>query len=236
MSTLPILNSDYTYSMTLPVTGKAYCYRPYLVKEEKALLMANETEDQVQMALAMRSTLESCVDGLEVDTLPLADMEFAFAQVRARSAGEQVEVTVDCEHCGASHNATLNLLDASTTETEYGPTHSIEFDNGWVLDLRWPTLSSAINAPKSESEIEQAFNMIGEMLVSLRTPAGMWRFDEETDDGKMKFIESMSSNQMGEIRDYLQAMPQCKIDLSYTCTECSKPNDTSLIGISNFFG
>ena len=236
MSTLPKLNSDYKYQMTLPVSGTKHNYRPYLVREEKALLMANESNDQTQIIIAMRDTLESCVEDLDVSNLPLADMEYAFSQVRARSAGEAVEVEVECEKCGAHHKASINLLEATATDTEFEEHHSIELQPDWILDLRWPSLESAINAPNTDSEVEQAFAMIGQVLVTLRTPDGMWDFSEVTEEERAEFIETMNSEQLGKIKDFIEGMPQCKIDLEWTCPKCESHNDTPLIGIHNFFG
>lgn len=236
MSTLPKLNSDYKYEMTLPVSGTKHSYRPYLVKEEKALLMANESDDQAQIAIAMRDTLESCVQGLDVTKLPLADMEYAFAQVRARSSGEVVGVEVECGSCSAKHKANINLLKATTTDTEYEARHSIDLTDGWILDVGWPSLDAAINAPGTGSEIEQAFALIGEVLISLRTPDGMWDFSDVSDEEKQEFIDSMNSEQLGKIKDYIDAMPQCKVDLVWTCPECFEQNDTPLIGMQSFFG
>ena len=236
MSTLPKLNSDYKYQLTLPVTGTKHSYRPFLVGEEKALLMANETQEKVQMAIAMRDTLEACVEGLELDILPLADMEYAFTQVRARSAGETVPVSVECENCGSEHKATINLLEATVTDfKEYESEHTVELQPNWLLDLRWPSLASAINIPETSSEIEQAFGMIREMLVALRTPDGMYDFSDISDKEKDEFLESMNAEQMTGIRDFLSAMPNCKIDLDWTCPKCSTKNDTPLVGIQNFF-
>lgn len=237
MSTLPKLNSDYKYEMTLPVSGIKHRYRPYLVKEEKALLMANESEERSAMAIAMRDTLESCVEGADVGNMALADVEYAFSQVRARSAGETVIVReVKCEHCGAPHRASINLLDATITDTEFEEQHSIELQSGWILDVRWPSLESAINAPHTASEVDQAFAMMAEVMVALRTPDGMWDFAEVSDAEKQEFIESMNADQLGKVKEYIENMPQCKIDLKFTCTDCFEQTTIELKGIENFFG
>lgn len=236
MSTLPKLNSDYTYEMTLPVTGTKHKYRPYLVKEEKALLMANEAGDRSAIAIAMRDTLESCVQGLEVDLLPLADMEYAFTLVRARSAGEVVPMKVKCEQCETPHRINVNLLDASVTATEYTEKHSIELAANWILELRWPTLSTAINSSDIENKIDMAFAMLSESLHTLKTPDGIWDFNEVSKEEKTEFIDSMNSEQLNKVKDYLESMPQCKIDIEYVCSNCGAENKTEVLGLENFFG
>lgn len=237
MSTLPKLNSDYKYQMTLPVSGTKHNYRPYLVKEEKALLMANESEERTAMALAMRDTLEACVEGADVSQMPLADMEYAFAQVRARSAGESLTLReVECTECGTKHRVQIDLLTATTTESEYGPETDIELQENWVLTLKWPTLDTAINAPEGNSQVDSAFAMISEMLVTLRTPDGSWDFSDVSPQERNDFIDSMNAAQLQKIREYTEAMPYCKVDISFTCTSCSADNEIELRGIENFFG
>ena len=241
MSMLPKLQTPYKYDMTLPVLGKKFKYRPYLVKEEKALLMANETKDRGAMIAAITDILDSCVEGLEANKLTMADVEFAFAHVRGRSAGEVVNIEIGCESCEQSVPLQINLLDVNVDRPEKAPGNAFEIDTGsdtWTVTLRWPTFESIGDAAatEDESEVDTAFRVMADSLETLRTSDQLYRFDEVTLEERIEFLDSLSSEQMRPIRDFIEAMPQTKIDLDFTCPHCKVENHQKLKGLQNFFG
>lgn len=239
MSMLPKLQSTYKYEMILPVLGKKFRYRPYLVKEEKALLMANEGGSRKGMVQAMMDILDACVEGLDSSKLAMADMEYAFANVRGRSAGEIVDIEVACQSCEQPVALQVNLLDVKA-ETPEEVSNSFKIDTGtdeWVVTLRWPTFEVVGEAVDEEdSEVSTAFRIMADMLDTLRTSEQLYRFDEVPLQERLDFLDSLSSEQMKPIRDHMNSMPQAKIDLDFECPHCQSHNEQALKGLQNFFG
>lgn len=240
MTMLPKLQSTYKYEMTLPVLGKKFKYRPYLVKEEKALLMANESKSRQAVIQAITDILDACVEGLDCSKLSMADMEYAFAHVRGRSAGEVVTIEIGCETCEETVPLSVSLLDVSVDNLEEGVKDSFTIDTGsdtWTVTLRWPTFEAVGEAVgDGDSDIDTAFHVMADSLDTLRTSEQLYRFDEVSMEERLEFLESLSSDQMRPIRDFIEAMPQTKIDLDFKCPHCDTQNHQKLKGLQNFFG
>jgi hypothetical protein len=235
---LPKLNSSYKYELTLPVSKRKHKYRPYLVKEEKALLMANESGEQADMVKAMMDILDSCFEGMDSASLALADMEFAFAHVRGRSAGENVDLTVPCSECEKNVNTQINLLDVACTEAEEAPnSFEIETEAGtWRVTMRYPTFRSVAETANTESEVDTAFLLMADMRDTLLTEEDTFRFDDSPLEERVEFLESMSGEHLLHVRKYMDAMPSVKVDVNFTCPSCKTVNNQTLSGLQNFFG
>lgn len=235
---LPKLNSSYKYELTLPITKAKHKYRPYLVKEEKALLMANETGEQADMVKAMMDILDSCFEGMDSAELPLADMEFAFAHIRARSAGENVDLTVKCTSCEKNANTQINLLGIACTDGEEAPdSFDIETESGtWKVKMRYPTFRSVADTASTKSEVDTAFLIMADMLDTLLTEDDTFRFDDSPLEERVEFLESMSGEHLRHVRKYMDAMPSVKMDVNFTCPSCKTVNEQELVGLQSFFG
>ena len=238
---LPKLQSSYTYEMTLPVSGSKHKYRPYLVKEEKALLMANEAGKPEDIANAMVSILDSCVEGLQAENLPLADLEYAFVMVRSRSAGENIDIYVPCDKCEEDVKLNVNMLELETTKVPDGEGEAPDYfeintpDGVWGIKMRYPTYGAVAAASASESEVDSIFGIMAEMLDTLSTQERVFNFKEESLEDRKEFLESLSSSDLESIQKFMDQMPVTKLDLKFTCPHCQAENEQELKGLQNFF-
>src|SRR5210317_440010 len=158
---LPKLNEINTYKMTIPSTGVEVTYRPYLVKEEKQMMIASETGDQRQMMQVMAKTIDACVEGdVNITSLTTFDVEYMFTQIRGRSVGETAEIKITCsdEECGHKTEVTVNLIEASVDMKETD--NVIQLNDNISIEMKWPTYTEVVNNFKEDGDnVEFGFTM-----------------------------------------------------------------------------
>ncbi len=231
---LPKLDSS-RFETVIPSTGQRITYRPYLVKEEKILMMAMETSDQKQIVRATKDIIKSCVfDDIDVNKLAVFDVEHMFLELRSKSVGETINLKVKCESCEAMNDQTVDFSDINVDVPESNNTIMITDTVG--LTMRYPSFDdvSAIETNNDET-VETAFSIIQACIENI--------FDEEEvylakDEGPKKireFVESMSSSQFVKIQDFFENMPALKSVIEYECSSCGAHNKTELRGLQSFF-
>jgi len=231
---LPKLDSS-RFETVIPSTGQRITYRPYLVKEEKILMMAMETSDQKQIVRATKDIIKSCVfDDINVNKLAVFDVEHMFLELRSKSVGETINLKVKCESCEAMNDQTVDFSDINVDVPESNNTIMITDTVG--LTMRYPSFDdvSAIETNNDET-VETAFSIIQACIENI--------FDEEEvylakDEGPKKireFVESMSSSQFVKIQDFFENMPALKSVIEYECSSCGAHNKTELRGLQSFF-
>lgn len=231
---LPKLNDSPKYSINVPSTGKEVSFRPYLVKEEKTLMMALESEDQKQALTAIVDTIEACIfDKIDTHKLTTFDVEYMFTQIRAKSAGETATVGVKCNSCSESNDVVIKLddINVNVPETE----NTIQLTDDVSVELKWPSYFDITGFDITSKSNAIAFDMATLCIDAIifqdeRTLAVDCTTKELSD-----FVESMTTEQFKHVTDFVSHMPQMQHNVQFKCSKCGEDNEVNIKGLQNFF-
>ena len=233
---LPKLNDKPKYDLIIPSTQQKIRFRPYLVKEEKVLMMAMESEDQVQIFESIVDTIVACVDEpINRTLLTSFDVEFMFVKIRSKSVGETIKLSPNCEHC-EEPNAVEIVLDEVNIDVP-DVDYIIPLNEDVSVKMKYPSYVGMIDEDilNAESNTKQTFAMILKCIESVITEDEIMIFKEESIESQMEFIESLNSAQFDLIRKFIETMPQISHDATYKCKKCKKKNNLMLRGMTDFF-
>lgn len=233
---LPKLDAP-RYEMKLPSTNKKVVYRPYLVKEEKILMLAMESQDDKQMIRAVKDVITACTDGaVDADSMTMFDMEYMFTQLRSKSVGEKTTVGVSCTSCGTKNDVEIDLANVHVTVPP-AKQRKIELTKTVGIVLKYPSIDDVMAAQTSESsDVDRTFDVIISCIDSIYSGDEIFDAKEQTKKELKEFIESLSAEQFNKIKAFVEDMPSAKVSVSFGCTKCSHHNEFDVKGIANFFG
>ena len=233
---LPKLNSSPKYEMTIPSSGQRVKFRPFLIKEEKNMLIATESGDTRNILIALLDTLKACIDEeINENKLATFDIEYMFLQLRAKSVGETARIGIECEHCKTPNELEVNIDDLKITMPEINKVVNITDDI--QVELDYPSFNNLMTAgvdTDSFSNTEQLFKMMNYCFKTLTTPEERINLREVSQEEVTEFIESMDSKQLLKIREFLESIPRLKKDYEITCKSCGHVNKSTLEGLANF--
>jgi len=230
-----------TYELELPSTKKTIKYRPFLVKEEKLLVLALESEDNKQISTAIKQVLKSCIQtrGVKVETLPTFDIEFLFLNIRARSVGEEVEITITAPDDGVTPiEITLDITDIKVQETE-GHDKRIKLDDSLMMDMKYPSLDQFIKNNfdfDKNSELEQSFELIATCIDKIYNEDEVWAAADCTKKELVEFLEQMNSVQFKQIENFFTTMPKLSHTIEVVNPRTKEKSTVVLEGLQSFFG
>jgi len=230
---LPKLNNVPKYDVVIPSTQQSVRFRPYLVKEEKVLMLAMESQDQAQAMNAVVDTIESCVqDPIDKNKLTTFDVEYLFTRIRAKSVGETTKVGLKCSECDTANDVVIPIEAIQIEVPDVASKVSITDDI--TLSLRWPRYNDILDLGQFTSQTEMTFKMVARCIEAVETPEERINFRDESEAEIMEFIESLSGEQFAKIREFVEAMPTLRHELDYTCSSCGHQNRMSLEGMNDF--
>jgi len=243
---LPVLTAP-THEMTLTSTGETLQFRPFLVKEEKILLMALESNDDKEMMNAMKQIISNCIiNEVNIEKIPLFDIQYLFLKIRGQSVGEEVilrfkhpenenSTTDDCKHIQEFK------LDISKIKPEAreGHTTKIEISNDVGVVMKYPGLEMYEKIIRFEAEDSNTTDAIFEIMTDnielIYQGEDTFYSEEHTKEEMTSFLESLSTIQFNKIREFFQTMPYLRHEFDYTCDKCGQTEHVSLNGIEDFF-
>lgn len=229
---LPVVNSP-TLVCTLPVSGNKVKYRPFIVKEQKALLLAQQSEDEDTLANTVRSVIESCTNGtLDYDNSPTADIAYFFLQLRIAAVGSEVRFSMPCIQCDEPVPIGMDLsavnVDMSNSQTSVMLTDTIG------VQFRYPTLSDSFVLDKTDRSV-QSITMIKRLIVSVFDEDQVYP-KEDYDDGVLEeWIYSLNDAQLQRIQHFVDHIPELTHKLDFTCPKCQAQQSRLLEGLHTFF-
>ena len=229
-----------TYELTLPSTGKTIQYRPFLVKEEKLLVIALESEDNKQITTAIKAVLKACVltKGIKVESLPTFDIEFLFLNIRGKSVGEELEVNIICPDDETTEvGVTINLDDIEVQRSEEH-TNKIKLDDTLMMEMKYPSLDEFIKSNfdfSDKNQMDQSFQLIASCIDKIYTEDEVWATADCTKREVNEFLEGMNSNQFKEIETFFTTMPKLSHTISVTNPKTKVKSDVVLEGLAAFF-
>ena len=230
-----------TYSMVLPSLEKEINYRPFLVKEEKLLVLALESEDNKQITTAIKAVLKSCVQtkGIKVESLPTFDIEYLFLNIRGKSVGESIDVNIICpDDEKTSVKVVIDLDDIKVQKTE-GHTNKIQLDQNLIMELKYPSLDEFIKNNfdfKDENAMEQSFQLIASCIDKIYNEEEVWVASDCTKKEITEFLESMNSSQFKKIEEFFTTMPKLSHTIKVKNPNTKVENEVVLEGLASFFG
>jgi len=233
------------YSLTLPSNGKELRYRPFLVKEEKLLLLAIESKEDQQIVTATKNVLKNCIFGdVNIDDMPIFDIEYVFLWLRGRAKGEMIELKYTCPDCSNALNVDVNLEDIKV-KTYEDHEKKIELDNGIGLVMKYPNIlmQSKIEKDEEQNDVETLFKSIRLCIDYIYDSETMYSSKDHTEKELQDFIESLTDFQFKKVSKFFDTMPklQHKINLNCTYKEkkkksvCGYKEEIVLEGLQSFF-
>jgi hypothetical protein len=226
-----------TFELILPSNGKKIKYRPFLVKEEKVLILALETGDTADITRSIKDVLKACIltRGVKVDQLPTFDIEYLFLNIRARSVGETIKLLVNCPDDGGKTQVTVEV-DISEVQVIKDKSHSIDIDidGNYKLRMKYPSLDQFINNNFNFKDEEQdVFKMVASCVDLVYDDETA--YDDFTEKEMVKFLEQFNSAQFREIENFFDTMPKLSHTINVTNPNTGVENEVVLEGLSSFF-
>tara|TARA_Y100001937_G_scaffold86945_1_gene117588 strand:- start:178 stop:903 length:726 start_codon:yes stop_codon:yes gene_type:complete len=232
-----------TYELKLPSTNKKIKYRPFLVREEKVLIIALDSKDQDEMTNAVKDVLSKCIltDGINVDQLPTFDIEYVFLNIRAKSIGEDIRLTVTCPDDGETQVSTTIYVDEVKVIKAKNHKKDIVLDDKLTLRMKYPSLDQFINSnfqsdDNPEVVVDKTFQVIADCIETVYTEEEAWEGSDFSNEERMKFIEQLNSKQYKKVEEFFTTMPKLSHTFEVVNPNTKKKNKIVLEGLADFFG
>jgi len=229
-----------TYELELPSTGETIQYRPFLVKEEKVLVIALESEDTKQITTAIKTVIKNCIKtkGIKVDTLPTFDIEYLFLNIRGKSVGEEIEVNIICPDDGETEVPVTIDIDSIQVQKNDEHTNKIQLDDDIMMVMKYPSLDQFIKNNfdfNDKNVMDQSFDLIASCIESICTEEDVWATADCTKKEVNEFLESMNSSQFKGVEKFFETMPKLSHTIKVTNPKTKVESEVVLEGLASFF-
>ena len=230
-----------TYDLELPSSGKKIKYRPFLVKEEKLLVLALESESNKEISTAIKAVLKACIQtrGVKVEQLPNFDIEYLFLNIRGKSVGEEIEVNLICPDDGKTTvPVTINIDDIEIKKSE-DHNKRIALDKNLMMEMKYPSLDQFIKNNFDfgvEPGIDESFQLIATCIDKIYNQEEVWSTSDCTKKEITDFLEQMNSVQFKEVEKFFTTMPKLSHEVKVTNPNTDVESTVVLEGLSSFFG
>ena len=229
-----------TYELELPSTGKKVKYRPFLVKEEKLLVLALETENTKDISTAIKTVLKSCIQsrGVKVENLPTFDIEYLFLNIRGKSVGEDIEVNLISPDDEVTEvPVTINIDDIKIQKSE-DHNKKVKLDDTLMMEMKYPSLDQFIQSNfdfGDEVSMDQSFDLIASCIDKIYNEEEVWSTADCTKKEVKDFLDQMNSMQFKEIESFFDSMPKLSHSVTFTNPKTKVESTVVLEGLSSFF-
>lgn len=231
---LPTLNTP-KYTLVLPSTGKTIEYRPFLVKEEKILMIAQEGGDTEELTRAMIDVVQSCTfNAFDVSKLSSFDIEYIFLKLRAKSVGEEVNIGIKCDHCENVNNIKINLDNIEVTKTQDLPKKIMLTDTIGIIP-KYISLNEIQALSKITDKAKSLVYTIAANIESIFDANDVYPVSETSYEELDGFISSLNRQQVSKLEDLIKNQPKVEKNLKFKCSKCETQNDKTISGVQSFF-
>ena len=237
---LPTISTP-TYELVLPSSNRKIKFRPFLVKEEKILILAMESQDTKQIANAVKNVIAHCIltRGIKVEKLSTFDIEYLFLNIRGKSVGESLDVNIICpDDEKTSVKVVIDLDDIKVQKTE-NHTNKVQLDKNLMMELKYPSLEEFIKSNfdfKDENAMDQSFKLIASCVDKIYTDEEVWVAADCTKKEITEFLESMNSSQFKKIEEFFTTMPKLSHTIKVKNPNTKVESEVVLEGLASFFG
>ena len=236
---LPTISTP-TYELTLPSSDRKIKFRPFLVKEEKILILAMESQDSKQIAQAVKDVLKKCIltRGIKVEKLSTFDIEFLFLNIRGKSVGEDIEVMVTCPDDKKTQVPMSINIDSIKVQKDKDHNRDIQLDDTYTLRMRYPSLNEFVNTNfNAESvKVDDTFQLVASCIDQVYSDEESWTQEECTKKELNDFVESLNTSQFQQIEKFFETMPKLSHIVKVINPNTKVENDIKLEGLQSFFG
>lgn len=238
---LPVMSTP-TYTLVIPSSKKKVKYRPFLVKEEKAILIAQQSEDMSVMVDTLKSVIKSCIlDDIDPDELATFDLEYIFTQIRGKSVGEIIELLFPCDvdHGEQNDKAKVKVsIDLTKIEIDVpeGHKNKIELFGEVGVIMKYPTIEVMAKLEKLDTDdIDNIFDVVAECINMIYEGEKIYYAKEQKKEELIAFLGNLSSQQFLKVQEFFSTMPRIKKDVEYNCPICGLHHNKTLEGMQSFF-
>lgn len=229
-----------TFELELPSTKETIKYRPFLVKEEKLLLLALESEDPKQITNAIKTVIKNCLEtkDIKIENLPTFDIEFLFLNIRAKSVGEEVEVSIICPDDNETTVPVKIDIESIQVIENSEHTNKIKIDDNIMMEMKYPSLDQFIKNNfdfSNQNVTEQSFEMIANCISKIYTEEEVWSDSDVTKKELTDFLDQMNSSQFKQIEKFFETMPKLSHKIKVKNPKTKVESEVTLEGLSSFF-
>ena len=230
-----------TYELVLPSTGKKIKYRPFLVKEEKILILALESEDQKQITNAIKSTLKSCIEtrGVKVEELPTFDIEYIFLNIRGKSVGESIDVLITCPDDDETQVEQKIYIDEIKVEKNEKHNRDIKLDHSLTLRMKYPSLTQFVENnfnPSNEDNLDASMSIIASCIDVVYSEDESWAAADCTKKELDEWLGTLNTSQFKEIESFFETMPKLTHTVKVKNPKTNVESEVTMEGLQSFFG
>ena len=238
---LPTIETP-TYELKLPSTGKKVKYRPFLVREEKILIIALESRDQAGITNAVQDVLKKCIltRGVDVDSLPTFDIEYVFLNIRAKSIGEDIKMTLTCPDDGQTQVPVTVFVDQIKVVKPKDHKIDVILDDKMTLRMKYPSLNQFVETnfevdDDSVAVVDKTFRVIADCIDTVYTEEDAWEGKDYSHEERVKFIEQLNSKQYKEVEKFFATMPKLSHTIEVVNPNTKEKGSVVLEGLADFF-
>jgi hypothetical protein len=229
-----------TYELELPSTGKTIQYRPFLVREEKLLVLALESEDSKQITTAIKAVIKNCIEtkNIKVETLPTFDIEYLFLNIRGKSVGEEIELNIICPDDEETSVPVKISVDEIQVQKNSNHTSKIKVDDSIMMEMKYPSLDQFIKSNfdlSGDNAMDQSFDLIASCIDKIYTEEEVWSASDVTKKELTDFLEQMNTSQFKQIENFFETMPKLSHTIKVKNPKTEVESDVVLEGLSSFF-
>jgi len=239
---LPTIETP-TYELKMPSSGKKIKYRPFLVKEEKILIIALESKNQNEITNAVKDVLKKCIltRGVKVDDLPTFDIEYIFLNIRAKSIGEDIRLTVTCPDDRETQVPVTIYVDEIKVTKPEGHTNDVVIDDKLTLRMKYPSLNQFVENnfevdDDPEVLVNKTFKVVADCMDTVFTEEDAWEAKDYTSTERVKFVEQLNSKQYKKVENFFATMPKLSHTIEVVNPNTKKKSSVVLEGLADFFG
>ena len=239
---LPTIETP-TYELKMPSSGKKIKYRPFLVKEEKILIIALESRNQNEITNAVKDVLKKCIltRGVKVDDLPTFDIEYIFLNIRAKSIGEDIRLTVTCPDDRETQVPVTIYVDEIKVTKPEGHTNDVVIDDKLTLRMKYPSFNQFVENnfevdDDPEVLVNKTFKVVADCMDTVFTEEDAWEAKDYTSSERVKFVEQLNSKQYKKVENFFATMPKLSHTIEVVNPNTKKKSSIVLEGLADFFG
>ena len=227
-----------SYELTLPSNGKKIKYRPFLVKEEKILILAIESNSMKDISRAIKDVLKSCIltKGVKIDDLPTFDIEYLFLNIRSRSIGESIDLVITCPDDNETKVNKQIYIDEIEVKTNEDHNPDIKLDDTYTMRLKYPSLDQFIDENFNFDEgKDNSFDIISSCIDMVYSDEEAWEAKDCTKKELLEFVERLNSSQFKEVEKFFDTMPKISHDIEVENPNTKVKSTVKLEGLASFF-
>ena len=228
-----------SYELNLPSNGKKIKYRPFLVKEEKILILAIESNSMKDISRAIKDVLKNCIltKGVKIDELPTFDIEYLFLNIRSRSVGESIDLVITCPDDNETKVNTQIYIDEIQVKTDKDHNPDIKLDDTYTMRLKYPSLDQFIDDNFNfDLDRDNSFDIISSCIDMVFSDEEAWEAKDCTKKELLEFVERLNSSQFKEVEKFFDTMPRISHDIEVENPNTKVKSTVKLEGLASFFG